>query len=798
MKKITKFLDSVMGGIKRTCVAKALAVFAVASVTTSSFAQTLEGEQPVINGVEDFKGLTLADLEKASTSTNFSFADKAKVLFLYNVKTGKFLNVGGYWGTCAGLHDYGKALWVDFDGTNFKFTMNNGNDTGNTLGLILYKSSETDNGVFVDRGKAVGETALCNWTIVPVGDAQNTVRIFAEKKDGSSMEDAKKIGKYYLSANPDYNGTNRVCDAYKDGKKDGKELGENSEWRIFTYDQIYTAQQGSVDNMKNALDLSFRLKSPNFERHDNEINAWKTYDFVSTNKDEDGFAKFGLEKYYVTSALWNKTEAEKTWKPGYKFDYSTERKTFDDVHDYQRYLGKYFCGSITGKCGILYQNIEITLPGTYVIECKGYSNTTKAKLFAGVLNPKNENEMVDGTMNSTVFNQVSNMSAEEQNKLHTGERNMDYAGRGFYDNLKYMNSVVLTVPKSVFENANGKPVHICLGVMTGEYSKVVAPADDEWTVFDDFRLQYASTNTDQDLILDEMRDNLNYLVNGNDKYENTTLHLKKKLTKNKWNSLVLPVSLTKDQLQSAFGANTRLAKLKTLTSTSIEFESVGLDRIGDTDVALVANMPYIIFPEKDLTESNSASYTAIINVNNKTKKVNVSAGHYTIAKVTNVDLSRIDKSNWTTTLYGGDNTIKAYGTFARTFGEYTEKDEDGTYSDVTNKGKIIKGRPTLVNCYFFDKGNMYHSATRPRGLRGFSCWFEPVSGGTTQNVQVTLDGVSQGTTGIEDILADYEQPVSRFANGIYNLNGQLVKQGNSTAGLPSGMYIVNGKKCIVR
>ena len=261
---------------------------------------------------------------------------------------------------------------------------------------------------------------------------------------------------------------------------------------------------------------------------------------------------------------------------------------------------------------------------------------------------------------------------------------------------------------------------------------------------------------------------------------------------------MLPVSLTKNQLQSTFGANTRLAMLKTLTSTSIEFESVKLDKKGGTDVVFEACKPYIIFPEKDKEESNSASYTAILNVKNKKKKVNVPAGHYTIAKVTNVDLSRINKDNWTTTLYGGDKTITAYGTFARTFGEYTEKDEDGTYSDVTNKGKIIKGRPTLVNCYFFDKGNMYHSATRPRGLRGFSCWFEPVSGGTTQNVQVTLDGVSQGTTGIEDILADYEQPVSRFANGIYNLNGQLVKQGNSTAGLPSGMYIVNGKKCIVR
>ena len=799
MKKITKFLDSVMGGIKRTCVAKALAVFAVASITTTSFAQTKETTQsPVINGVEDLVGLTPAEVKEASTSTNFSFADKAKVLFLYNVKTGKFLNVGGYWGTCAGLHDYGKAIWVDYVNSKFKFTLNNGNDTGNTLGLLL-GNSDTDHGVFVDRGNAVGEEALCNWTIEAVpGDAKNTVKIYTQKVSASTIEDLKI--KYYLSANPDYNGTNKVCDAYKDGKKDGKELGENSEWRIFTYDQIYEAQKkGYLDSMKNALDLSFRLKSPNFERHDKEINAWKTYDFVSTNQDEDGFAKFGLEKYYVTSALWNKSEAEKTWKPGYEFDYSEGKKTFDDVHDYQRYLGKYFCGSITGKCGILYQNIEITLPGTYVIECKGYSNTPKAKLFAGVLDPNNEKKMVDGTMNSTVFNQVSNMSAEEQNKLHTGERNMDYAGREFYDNLKYMNSVVLTVPKSLFENANGKPVHICLGVMTGEYSKVVAPADDEWTVFDDFRLQYASTNTDQDLILDEMRDNLNYLVNGSDKYENATLHLNKTLTKNKWNSLVLPVSLTKYQLQSTFGANTRLAKLNTLTSTSIEFKTVNLYEIGGGEVALEACKPYIIFPEKDKAESNSASYTAILNLKNGKKMVNVPANHYTIAKVKNVDFSNIKTEDWTTMLVdAADGSIAAYGTFARTFGKYTEKDEDGTYSDVTSKGKIIEGRPTLVNCYFFDKGNMYHSATRPRGLCGFSCWFQPTTTSGAQNALFTLDGVSQGTTGIEDILADYEQPVSRFANGIYNLNGQLVKQGNSTAGLPSGMYIVNGKKCIVR
>ena len=161
------------------------------------------------------------------------------------------------------------------------------------------------------------------------------------------------------------------------------------------------------------------------------------------------------------------------------------------------------------------------------------------------------------------------------------------------------------------------------------------------------------------------------------------------------------------------------------------------------------------------------------------------------------DFSKMDREHWTTTVTGGNKDIKAYGTFARTFGtEQTDNEEDGTYTWEKN-GNIIEGRDKLIDCYFFDKGNMYHSATRPRGLRGFSCWFKMAEG--AQNaLKFTLDGVSQGTTGIEDILADYEQPVCRFANGVYNMNGQLVKQGNSTAGLPSGMYIVNGKKCIVR
>lgn len=61
MKKITKFLDSVMGGIKRTCIAKALAVFAVASIAINANAQTVD-DQGVVTGIDKLVGKTQDEL----------------------------------------------------------------------------------------------------------------------------------------------------------------------------------------------------------------------------------------------------------------------------------------------------------------------------------------------------------------------------------------------------------------------------------------------------------------------------------------------------------------------------------------------------------------------------------------------------------------------------------------------------------------------------------------------------------------------------------------------------------------
>ena len=810
MKKITKFLDSVMGGIKRTCVAKALAVFAVASIAINANAQI--GVNPLVDieGLDGLAGMTTGDLKKAAVGYTDDFpTDKNKILFLYNVKSGKFLTAGSYWGTHAAIADYGKPMCVEietdlFYNTTWYFRLDMQTGTQHGQGNYLHWArplsetgvNEKDRGVYVDRAKADGY----GWKLEAVKGKTGTYKLYTYPGSDTS------VGKYYLCSYKGQVNADRSCEAYTADQIKANGLDGYDEWRFFTYQRIYTLQKEEADKMNKSLELSFKLKAPGFERGNKEITAWKTYSFMTN---ESSQWRFGLEHLYNKTIKVVKDDNYDVRSFDTEgFTYTFDGQLYKDNNDYRRNLAKYMCASATQVAGMIYQDVEVTLPGTYVIECKGYSTTKKAMLFAGVLDPNSTtNTMYSKHLYKTELNQVSGMTTDEQTALHISEseKNMDYAGKAFLGSKKYLNQVSIVVPQDVFTDNPGKTIKIRLGVMIGNYEKTETPTADEWTVFDDFRLLYASKTTDSDLILDQDRDNLNYLVNSNNLFKNKTLHLNKKFVLNKWNTFVLPVNLTRDQVWSAFGGTTRLAKLSNLTETAIEFESVDLTKLTDEEPAIEAYQPYIIFPVKD--PGVTPKYTGNVTINNKLEKVTIAANHYVIPKVTIPtkkdgdkevsDWSNMSNDNWTTSMVSTDNKMMALGTFARTFGEATQKD-DGTWN-ITNKDKIIDRRDDLKGSYFFDNGKMYLSKDRARGLRGFSCWFKPTTNNdTAPNAQLTIDGVSQGTTGIEDILADYEQPVSRFANGIYNLNGQLVKQGNSTAGLPSGMYIVNGKKCIVR
>lgn len=824
MKKITKFLDSVMGGIKRTCIAKAVAVFAVASIAINVNAQT-----GVITGVDQLMGkaqdyLSSHNIE-FSTDANLKFATETdKHFFLYNVKTGRFLNVGGYWGTHASLKEYGEPLAIvnatykdetGQDKTSMKFVMEMAGTEGKFVGWCgVPNTNDPDVGVFVDRKS----TDVIGWQLELVDATKNTYRLYTYPH---KTFDDKKIEwnfdkKYYLCSNMGSVDVDVNCEAFsEDDIAQYRDKGYD-EWRFLSYDDIHNLQEGNADELNDALELSFKLKCPGFSRGDNDITSWNTYNYAieykkfgnwvvsdPKNDKDTEFARYGLQYYYNNKIAGPNTENKFTGETLPSGGYTFDGKTYTGLDkDFHRNLSKYYCASITNKRGVLYQDVVVKTSGRYQIECKGYSTTKKASLFAGVLN--SDKTTMIGKAEKTTLNQVSNMSQAAQEALHVSEKNVDYAGKNFYGSRQYINTVYVTVPADVI-NKDGEAT-IRFGIMVGDDQNDKTPVTTgkgEWTVFDDFRILYAAKALEEDLILDENREDLSYLVNCPTLMVNKTLHLNKSFTLDKWNSFILPVNLNKTQVLETFGANARLAELTRLTDTGIEFTSVNL-LDDDSKPAIKAYVPYIIFPRKlaKQTETYTATYKQK-GGKGEQLYINIPANHYVIGKVSMPStelLKNMNTEKWILKDPVGNNGITANGTFARTFGKFSSYDETtGVYGKVTVDGMedpIISGRPRLEHSYFFDKGNMYHSNGRPRGLRGFSCWFETT--GAQKTLKFTLDGVSQGTTGIEDILADYEQPVSRFANGIYNLNGQLVKQGNSTAGLPSGMYIVNGKKCIVR
>ena len=409
------------------------------------------------------------------------------------------------------------------------------------------------------------------------------------------------------------------------------------------------------------------------------------------------------------------------------------------------------------------------------------------------------------------------MSKTQQEQLHINEQNMDYAGRNFYSSFQYTNSVLVHVKKNP-----GDVRSIAFGIQIGDNEEDTEIDDDakEWTVFDDFRLLFAAKGVDTDLVLDEDAPNLDYLTECSNTYQNAILHLNKTIQTNEWTSIILPVNLTKNQFTMAFGANARLAKLEKVVGTEIRFKTINLQNMADDGVALKAYKPYILYSTEvnKTTPAYQATLTKTDGGSTQQRYVRIKANHIGIPNVTlkttadnKNDLSQMDV-NWLTTASYDDETgqLTIRGTFARTFAPGSEQDEmtyvwDFNQKDYAkgDKGTIIDGRPNLIGCYFFDKGKMWYSASRPRGLRGFSCWIAPKNQGsaTPANAKLFLDGIDMtGTTDIEDIFGGEEdKKVEKFANGIYNINGQLVRaNSDSTEGLPEGLYIINGKKRLVK
>ena len=793
-----------------------------------------ENSSATYKGVGELPGQTFEQLWEGIT-TDCSYDAPNKVYFLYNVGSGKFLNMGGYWGTHASMKDYPMPLWTRkgsfadaTDGSvtrSLNFTHNIATTEGNLIKWVNSKSS-TDTGVFCDRPEDGSGNGYDGWFFEKVeGDRKNSYRIYTY----SSSSVGSESDRLYLFGYPQGLGTaDKNCGA--DTKKNLSQDFSNDDfhkWRVLTLQDLYNLQEENSEDLDGPLDLSFKLKCPGFERGRTDINEWYVY---TSSVASEAYTRIGLEEYNFKTPT-AKSESATPLSRGdgedhnngkfappsssytYNFPYSnTDSKPITNRDDYRRFMGKFFCMDVHGTHGYIYQKMFVKHAGTYVIECKGYSNTEKAHLFAGVAGKDSQgNGLFDGSRRTIMLNQVSYMTEAEQKRLHVADKNMDYAGKEFYESNKYTNSVIVQVTQKMIDDAKAagqeggqEGACIAFGLYIGNPNDASEqPSADEWTVFDDFRVLYASNVKSEDLILDELRGDLEYLKDGIT-YKNRMLRLAKTFTKDHWNSFVLPVDLTVSQVRAAFGANVRLAKLKALTDTELQFETVNLDE-NDKVTALEAYWPYIIFPTKTMEANNGSPYTATITTTGTgdNYEVTIQSQRFEIPNVTfkmtddnKNDLNNMDTNNWTTKLTDKAEAITAYGTFVRTFDPNAKQNDMGVWQFSDKRGTIRDNYDNLVGSYFFDYGNVYYSDTNERGLRGFSCWFKP---NNNEAPAFYLDGVKQEAelTSIGELIVGPEA-ANRYGknNGVYNLQGQRV--GNTTEGLPSGIYIVNGRKHVVR
>lgn len=814
----------------RSIFAVFLAIFLLFGAVKGTKAQESNGS--AFDGLENLVGIPESDMKTyASEGKHGTFpTDKSRIFFLYNVQTGLLLNVGGYWGTHVSLQEYGMPLsvykdnddWIHFQQDIDKQGVASGNQEGCSLEYFYGEGyASTSIGVFVDRDiykSSTDKTVIQRgWTIEPIsGDTHNTFKIYTYRRSANGYSKYTTYDKYYLSAAASQGDVDKNCGAFLMNDKDYYS-DEGSKWRIFSYQQLYDLQEKSLA-FKSSLDLSFKLECPGFNRDNGKLDNWKTAVY---KEGTTGSFRFGLEERYKTDPKhesYDHIGSVTSNKP-----YTFNGIKYTSMNDYQTHLGKYYCADIKNTRGAVYQVVHVEHGGSYVIECKAYSNTNKAKLFATFLQDRSEKptdytKIVEGSLRETVVMQTANMSQTEQKNLHVSEQNMDYAGKEFYGSHKYFNSVLVQVPEG-----GG---NICFGVRVGSVKDNEA-GPNEWTVFDDFRLLYAGSTTSRDLILDEDKDNLNYLLDCTETYDDVVLHLNKKSFNkniNKWNTIVLPVDLNKDQFTQAFGANARLAELKTLTRNQIQFETVKIANMGNNDVVLAAYVPYIIYPTKDLANERTPAYTATLHktgagTEGGEHKVTIAADHIDIPNVSlkkngqnkndlfgliqktwSLDLNHVKLANKTeASEIVTDGTLAAYGTFARTYG--SEITDTETRFTIDTNNPIIEGRDNLQHCYFFHEGKMVYAGDKVRGLRGFSVWFKPykqTSGAATS--KFILDGIDY-TTDVERIMATEDSSIdSKFAKlGVFNLNGQLVRTGSTdVSGLPSGIYIVNGKKVFVK
>lgn len=755
------------------------------------------GTENTIGGVDNLYGIDPSSTY-CTNGTNETNGDK--IVCLYNVGAKKFLSIGGKWGTHASLNVSPYSIYMRWNSGSSTYFLQNkveGSGTGQYMGI--FKDKDGVNGVFMDRKEN------CAITFEPAEGYSETNKVYLVKIN--SFNPSKQLG--YLTAYP--NDENKFCNYETNLAAKNTPEYKNQEWKVITKNEYYLLFNTNPAYMKSPVDASFLITCPDFRIHDAGAAKWiiKSED---KSADVNSHVRFGDETMYKT---YDKVSNSKD-------DGFTGR-----TEAHQQKYGKYFYCYTKGLRGFtFYQDVKVHKGGWYLLRCNGFSTansseniTTNGKplanLFITVLG-------ADGKPNEKIYSAatldgISQGDAYQLAKTHNGKA---YEGAGighaFFEG-EYENQVQICLDKAPNgEKISDKnPVTLRIGFYVDPTDKSEVDAN-ELTAVDNFKLLYAGPRRNPELILDEESTDLRYLTMATDEYKSSVLHLNRKLNDNMWNSLILPVDLTWGQMKRTFGDAVKVAKLAALTENSVQFVTV--EPKNDDDVMVTAFEPYIVFPPytqvkstaytvdrfytsegEDNSEWLGTNYEKSKDEKNRLTKT-IDADHYDI---TMVSLNREKLNEYVNTTNWESKT-----TFSATGGNHGTMTCKGTMAKTYDNGKIIPGRDDLNGDFFMYKGKLIqvpHGEKEDHeryqyGLKAFRCWFE-LTGNTKpgNTLSLMIDGVEDSATSIDDIHGSSNSTsYKRGIDGVFNMNGQMVRRDNSLEGLPKGMYVVNGKKVIIK
>ncbi len=286
----------------------------------------------------------------------------------------------------------------------------------------------------------------------------------------------------------------------------------------------------------------------------------------------------------------------------------------------------------------------------------------------------------------------------------------------------------------------------------------------------------------------------------------STLYFTRTFTKDKFNPICLPVDLTGDQVRQAFGNNCMLSEFVGLKDNGncISFKLVNLDADDEGGIVMHKGVPYIVKVTTDPIVAQGSTLELEVGNGHENHTITLKGPVYSIPGVTKEDYNGQLPELVAVTKDG----ITFQGTFYFTtigVDELANKDfwlirrGDMYHLDGSNPNKLYAwdstpatdlpyGQLTKTNNdgYMIWGTYAYLSAPKSSAAKNFTFEVEDLEGFTTAIDVVGMDqDAVRGNTSIND-------------NHVYTLNGQKLSGKGTLNSLSKGIYIVNGKKFVVK